>query len=146
MNQVSLARLTVIAALVLAAGGYAAGGYSLYRLLFPNAAEDDMSELSIPVLRCLEEVHDKDQYTLFSDNKRRIITWCTERESRFANERPQMPADITEAKRSQIYICISRWMEHAPPEPLRTIEDVFDFVMSLRTSREDCYGQAGIKS
>ena len=127
-----------------AAGGYAAGGYLLYRLLFPGSAEDDMSEeVSMPVLRCLEAVRDKDSYTLFSDNKRRIITWCSEREGLFAKERPQMPAEITEAKRSEIYICLSRMMEHAPPEPHRTIEDIFDWVAMLQVAREDCYRKSG---
>jgi hypothetical protein len=128
-----------------AAGGYAAGGYLLYRLLFPGTAEDDMSELSVPVLLCLEMVHREDNYALFADNKRRIMNWCTDYERLFAKGEPQLPpwSEMTEAEKKKTYECLDSLVtRQIPPEPHKTIEDVFDTVARTQIGKETCYGAA----
>ena len=130
-----------------AAGGFAAGGYLLYQLLSPAPQETDVSEelpASVPK-ESVRLVRQEDHYALFNANKQRIMDWCTDHEYMFRNGGPQSPPrdEMTEAEQKKLDRCVGGYiMENSPPEPHRTIEDIFDVVDTIYSAKHMCYREA----
>jgi len=123
------ALLTGIAALLLATG--AAGIY--YWL--PE------KELPYAVNLCIEKVQEDDQYTLYRDNKQRVLNWCTDRQRLFDKE-PYLDTDEwTEQEKHALYGCLGGGIDGAPNLPRRTLEEVFDYVSTVQVVKKDCYGR-----
>jgi len=125
---------------VVAASAVATGGYLLYRLLFPAPQETEEELLSPLVEQCLTVFRRYDNYALLYANRARIIAWC---DSGYIPNTAKAAPEMNKAETDKMHMCIGKYIEeHAPPEPHRTIEDVFDSMNTDESAKDFCYHEA----
>jgi hypothetical protein len=125
--------------------GIGVGAYLLYRS-HTSARDAQLMEIAesiewrqAPLKRCLAMIRQEDNYALFEDNKLRIEKWCDDHRRIFRGDDGPPVSEMTEAENQKMNHCVGRIIvELSPPEPHRTIEDIFDTVRTIQYAKAQC--------